>query len=199
MYAALGTRPDLMHPVMTLSQYSSCPTESHLIAAKRVLRYVAHTITWKLFYPRKSPSSLIGYSDSSYASCPDDRRSITGNIFQLNGCTITWASQKQRSVAVSSTEAEYMALSLTARQAIWLSSGLTEIGFPLIPNILCDNQGSISLSKDPRMHKRSKHIDVHYHFTREKIDDGKISVSYIPTNLNIADMFTKALGKSQFM
>ena len=92
-----------------------------------------------------------------------------------------------------------MALSLTTRQAIWLLNGLTEIGFPLVPTLLCDNQGSIALSKDPRMHKRSKHIDVHYHFVREKIDEGKVSVSYIPSDQNLADMFIKALGKNQFM
>ena len=94
MYAALGTRPDLAFPVMVLSQYSSCPTEAHLTAAKRVLRYIAHTIKWKLFYPRKASLSLVGYSDSSYASCPDDRRSFMGNVFLLNDCVITWTSQK---------------------------------------------------------------------------------------------------------
>ena len=97
------------------------------------------------------------------------------------------------------TEAEYMALSLTARQAIWLTNGLTEIGFPLVPTLLCDNQGSIDLSKDSRMHKQSKHIDVHYHFIRETIEKNKVSVSYIPSNLNIADIFTKLLGKPQFL
>jgi len=199
MYAALGTRPDLTYPVMVLSQYSSCPTETHLTAAKRVLRYIAHTLHWKLFYPCKASPSLVGYCDSSYASCPDDRRSFMGNTFLLNGCTITWASQKQKSVAVSTTEAEYMALSVSTRQAIWLSNGLAELGFPMIPHIFCDNQGGITLSKDPRMHKRSKHIDVHYHFVREKVDEEKVNISYIPSEKNVADMFTKSLGKNKFI
>ena len=92
-----------------------------------------------------------------------------------------------------------MALSITARQAIWLSNGLTELGFPLVPHIFCDNQGSMTLAKDPRMHKRSKHIDVHYHFVREKIDEEKVTISYVPSEENIADMFTKSLAKTQFL
>jgi len=92
-----------------------------------------------------------------------------------------------------------MALSVSTRQAIWLSNGLTELGFLLVPHIFCDNQGSLTLSKDPRMHKRSKHIDVHYHFVREKIDEEEVTVSYILSEMNIADMFTKTLGKTQFL
>ena len=199
MYAALGTRPDLAFPVMVLSQYSSCPTEAHLTAAKRVLRYLAHTINWKLFYPSKASPSLIGYADASYASCPDDRRSFMGNVFFLNDCAITWTSQKQKSVAVSTTEAEYMALSVATRQAIWLSNGLTEIGSPLVPHIFCDNQGSLSLSKNLEIHKRSKHIDMYYYFIREKVDENQVTISYIPSKDNTADIFTKALGKPEFL
>ena len=92
-----------------------------------------------------------------------------------------------------------MALSVATRQAIWLSNGLAELGFPLVPHIHCDNQGGISLSKDPQMHKRSKHIDVHYHFVREKVDEDKVTISYIPSEENIADIFTKSLDKTQLM
>ena len=156
-------------------------------------------IDWKLFYPCKSFPGLTGYSDASYASSPDDHKSFTGNIFQLNGCIITWTFQKQKSIAVSTTEAEYIALSVSTCQAIWLSNGLAELGFPLVPHIYCDNQGSICLSKDPQMHKRSKHIDVHYHFVREKVDEDKVTISYIPSEENIADIFIKLLGKIQFI
>ena len=121
------------------------------------------------------------------------------NTFLFNDCAITCTSQKQKSVAVSTTEAEYMALSVSACQAIWLSNGLTELSFPLVSHIFCDNQGSLALSKDPRMHQRSKHIDVHYHFIHEKIDEDKVTVSYISSEMNIADIFTKTLAKPQFL
>ena len=100
---------------------------------------------------------------------------------------------------MSTTEAEYMALSVSTRQAIWLSNSLSEIGLPLVLHIYCDNQGSLTLAKDPQMHKRSKHIDVHYHFVREKVDEDKVTISYIPSKENIADIFTKLLLKAQFI
>lgn len=123
MYASIRTRPDLTHAVTFLSQFSSCPTEVHLKAAKRVLRYLNGTKDYKLHFPCGQKLDLNGYSDSSYASNLTDRKSLSGYIFQLGGSPISWRSRKQKSVSVSTTEAEYMALSLTTRQLVWLRNG----------------------------------------------------------------------------
>lgn len=215
MYAVIGTRPDLAYTVTLLSQFSSNPTPEHLTAAKRVLRYIKGTINTCIFFSKGTPNAtntpkqllLTGYSDASYASCVDTRRSFSGYVFTLNNCTISWCSQKQRSVAVSSTESEYMALSLTARNAIWLRNALSELltsttkGVPsptgtlFEVSLLCDNQGSIALAHNPAQHKRSKHIDVHYHYTREKLEECFFSLSYVATGDNIADIFTKSLDR----
>lgn len=195
MYASIGTRPDLTHAVTFLSQFSSCPTEDHLRAAKRVLRYLNGTKHSKLTYPSGGKLQLDGFSDSSYASNLTDRKSFSGYIFRLGQCAISWRSRKQKSVAVSTTEAEYMALSLTTRQLVWLQNALKELNQECHYYIHADNTGSIELSRNPRIHDRSKHIDVHYHYTREQLELGTFELLYVPTENNLADILTKGLPK----
>jgi hypothetical protein len=199
MYAVIGTRPDLAYTVTTFSQFSSCPTKAHLAAVHRVLRYLKTTLDWSLFYAKTPPTALIGFSDASYASDIDDRRSFTGHCFMLGKALIFWHSYKQRSVATSTTEAEYMALSDTSRELIWLKNPIHEL--ELKPKFLFifrnDNNGSLSLIKNPVFHKRSKHIDVHFHFVRERYEDKLFELEYISTNENVVDLFTKGLDKGK--
>ncbi|KAH0609220.1 uncharacterized protein H6S33_001448 [Morchella sextelata] len=195
MYASIATRPDITHAVTALSQYSSCPTEDHLRAAKRTLRYLNGTKDWNLFYPKGNTRTLDGFSDSSYASDLDDRKSFSGYVFRLGKSAISWRSRKQKSVAVSTTEAEYMALSLAARQLVWIRNALLELQQQYQYFIHADNTGSIELCRNPRIHDRSKHIDVHYHYTREQLEAGTFEILYVPTEDNVADIMTKGLPK----
>ncbi|KAH0607014.1 uncharacterized protein H6S33_003002 [Morchella sextelata] len=195
MYASIATRPDITHAVTALSQYSSCPTEDHLRAAKRTLRYLNGTKDWNLFYPKGNTRTLDGFSDSSYASDLDDRKSFSGYVFRLGKSAISWRSRKQKSVAVSTTEAEYMALSLAARQLVWIRNALHELQQQYQYFIHADNTGSIELCRNPRIHDQSKHIDVHYHYTREQLEAGTFEILYVPTEDNVADIMTKGLPK----
>ena len=195
MYAVVGSRPDLAHTITLLSQFNSCPTAEHLRAVKHTLRYLSGTRNMKLHYPSKSPLVLEGFSDASYASCPNTRRSFSGNIFRIGNSTITWKSQKQKSVATSTTEAEYMALSLAARQMVWLKNALKELRIEVSCALRCDNTGSIDIAENPKINERTKHIDVAYHYTRERLIDHEFSLLYVESTHNLADLLTKPLGK----
>ena len=149
---------------------------------------------------------LMCYSDASYGSSLDDRRSYSGYIILLGGAAVSWCSQKQRSVAVSTTEAEYMALSLTSRQLVWIKQGLDQLRQSVkysvtskegaeVDYLLGDNQGSLEFAKNPHINHRSKHIDIHHHFVRERLEAGDFSIVYIPTADNLADILTKHLPK----
>jgi hypothetical protein len=195
MYAVTGSRPDLAYTITFLSQFNSCPNNTHLQAAKRVLRYLNGTKDWVLFYPAKQPLVLEGFADASYANDLDTRRSVSGYLFTFGNCAISWKSSKQKSVALSTTEAEYMALSLTARQLIWLKLAAKELRLSIQLALRCDNNGSIELARHPKLNERSKHIDTHYHFTREHLEKKSFELFYVPSADNLADICTKALGK----
>jgi hypothetical protein len=195
MYLVTGTRPDLAHTVSFLSQFSAHPLPTHHTAVKRVFRYINTTRHFKLTYPRNGTLELIGYSDASYANCLDTRRSYSGYVFYLGNCAISWMSKKQQSVAVSTTEAEYMALSLAARQAIWYMHGFQQLKLTIPIHIRCDNQSGIKLAENPILHQRSKHIDVHYHYTREQLLAGNFTLDYVPSSENMADIMTKGLTR----
>ena len=137
MYAVTGTRPDLAHTISLLSQFNSCPNETHLKAAKHVLRYLNRTKDWTLFYPssKQLPSSeqlyLEGFADADFATCLDTRRSISGYIFRLGRATISWRSRKQVIVTTSTTESEYIALSLACQQLLWIQKAFADFKMPV--------------------------------------------------------------------
>ncbi|KAI0993459.1 hypothetical protein K3495_g14725 [Podosphaera aphanis] len=195
MYACVATRPDLAHAVTLLSQFSSCPSNSHLVAAKRVLRYLKGTADWNLYYPRKNEFTLRGFTDSSYGNFIDDRKSCSGYIFRLGEATISWSSKKQKTVALSTTEAEYIAMSDAACYMIWVKNALSELNQPYKPIMHADSNGGIDLSRNHRISQRSKHIDIRYHFIRSHVDS-TFSLGYIPSNNNLADLLPKQLPKS---
>ena len=199
-YAAGGTRPDIAYVVSTVVKYCHQPSDMHMTAAKRILRYLKQTKDLNLTYVENSPEAIVGYSDADWAGDVQDRRSTSGNVFLLGGGAITWSSRKQSSVALSTVEAEYMALSVATQEAIWLQHlqeelGVTNTGPTLIYE---DNQGAISMVKNPVFHKRTRHVQIRYHFVREAVEQGTITLEYCRTDDMLADSFTKALARDQF-
>jgi hypothetical protein len=199
LYIMLGTRPDIAYAVTKLSQFSANPSQEHLDKALYICRYLAGTANYALVFDGPSNRGLIAYTDSDWAADPIKRRSVTGYFFKLANGIISWQSRSQKTVALSSTEAEYMALSDCSRQAVWMKSVYSELGMPLGPIPICgDNQGSIFISSNPVQERRSKHIDIRYHYVRECIEEGRIEMFFIDGSQNPADMFTKNLGQAKF-
>ena len=198
MYVAIGTRPDITHAVNSLSQFNGCHRKVHWIAAKRILRYLKGTIDLKLVY-RKDNENLRGYVDADWGNCIVDRRFYTGSTFILSGAAISWESRKQRTVALSSIEAEYMSITDAAKEAIHLTKFLNELGFSQLANaeLFNDNQGAGKLAENPIFHSRSKHIDIRHHFIRDVLATQPLKLSYLPTEKMIADVLTKPLMASK--
>ncbi|KAE8180027.1 hypothetical protein CF336_g9438, partial [Tilletia laevis] len=197
-YLAQGTRPDLAFAVSTLGKFSSDPTEEHMEAAKRVLRYIRGTAGAKLtFGGDRSEEEVEGYVDADWAADRDDRRSTSGFVYTMAGGAVSWGSRKQGAVALSTAEAEYVAAGVAGREALLLSGALAAAGKELgTVTINCDNQAAIQLVKNPGSHHdRSKHIDIVHHWIRDKAQQGAFAFQYVPTDLNPADAFTKALGQ----
>ena len=200
MYAMLGTRPNIAYAVSKVSQFSMNPNSTHWIAVKRIFRYLAGTPNRGLYYG--VTGTATGFTDADWGGS-DDRKSIGGYTFLLNGSTISWNSKKQSTVALSSTEAEYMALTQAVKESIWLQVLLSDLGAGRHQeeerNINIDNQGALALARNPEFHARKKHIDIQYHFVREHAETGKIRLTYCPTTDMTADIFTKALPQPAFI
>ncbi|CAH2104034.1 unnamed protein product [Euphydryas editha] len=199
MYLSVLTRPDISFSISFLSQFNTCYNETHWKHLKRLLRYLKKTKKYGLVY-RKDDTNLHGFVDADWASCTIDRRSYTGYSFILAGCVISYESKKQRTVALSSTEAEYMALSEACKEAIYLKNLMYEMceldsKIPLC--LYSDNQSCIKLTANPLFHKRTKHIDIRHHFIRECIKNNKINVEYISSSNMPADILTKSLCTSK--
>jgi hypothetical protein len=200
LYIMLGTRPDIAYAVTKLSQCAANPSQEHLDKARYILRYLAGTADYALVFDGASNKGLIAYTDSDYAGDPIKRRSITGYFFKLANGIISWQSRAQKTIALSSTEAEYMALSDCSRQAVWIKNIQTELGFKdSITPICADNEGGIFIANNPVQERRTKHIDVKYHHVRDLIEEKRIEIFWVPTDDNPADMFTKNLGHIKFL
>ena len=208
MYAMLGTRPDLAFAVGLLTRFNSNPGQRHVGALKRVLRYLKASIHFQLTYGRESSWSsgsnasllaVLGHCDSDWGSSIDDRRSVAGTVFTVAGGAVTWQAQRQKSVALSTVEAEYMAACQAAKDAVWLRAFLVGLGLNASAptTIRCDSQGAIALTKNPEHHQRSKHIDMRYHFVRDQVTDGVITLDYTSTSDLVADQLTKPLSRDK--
>ncbi|CAK9800955.1 Retrovirus-related Pol polyprotein from transposon TNT 1-94 [Anthophora plagiata] len=197
MYLAVATRPDIAHAVSVLSRFNENYGKPHWNAAKRVLRYLKGTVEYGLVFERDK-QDLTGFVDSDWANDMDDRVSYTGYIFKLAGAAISWESRKQKTIALSSTEAEYMALTEAAKEATYWKNFFAELGLrkgsegPI--TVYCDNQGAQKLMRNPVFHARTKHIDIKHHYVREAHQNGIIDVEYLPTNEMPADILTKSLS-----
>eukprot|EP00731_Ephydatia_muelleri_P012155 Em0006g1049a len=200
LYAAIATRPDIAQAVGAVSKFNSCPTETHLTGVKRILRYLKGTINLGLNFEKTADSSIIGFSDADWAGDLDNRHSTSGNLFVMSGGTISWLSKKQPVVALSTTEAEYVALGAATQEVVWLRRLLSDIkASPKMPTIISeDNQGTIAIARNPVYHARTKHIDIKYHYVREALMDGVIDLVYCPTQQMTADILTKPLSRDQF-
>ncbi|XP_058742222.1 secreted RxLR effector protein 161-like [Vicia villosa] len=192
-----------MHAVSLISRYMENPKESHLLAAKRILRYLRGTTNFGIVYKKGENADLIGYTDSDYAGDIDDRKSTSGYVFILGSGAISWSSKKQEIVTLSTTEAEYVAATTCACQAFWLKRILEGLNFGQerevdATAIYCDNSSAIKLSKNLVLHGRSKHIDVKFHFIRNLAKDGVIELHYCKSEDQIADIMTKPLKVASF-
>ena len=202
IYLMSCTRPDLGYIVSKLSQYMQKPTHAHLNLCKFVLKYLKGSKDYCLKF-RKSydEMNLIGHCDSDWGGT-EDRRSVSGYCFLLNsdGPLISWKSKKQPTVALSSCEAEYCSITFCVQEAKFLSYLMSDMMCTkILPvNVHVDNQGAIMLAKNPVQHQRSKHIDIKYHFIRSEVESGSIVLNYIPTDQDIADLFTKPVSKIKF-
>jgi hypothetical protein len=197
----VNTRPDICFAVNTLSQFMVESRRVHWVAAKHVLRYLCGAVDYGLDYHRGDGVRLVGYTDSDWAGCVSDRKSTSGCCFGLVSAVVSWFSWKQKSVALSSAEAKYMAASQASCEALWLRKMLIGLfGVQLRPTMIyCDNQSCIKLSENPVFHDQSKHIKIRYHFIRDYVQRGAVELHYISTEEQVADILTKALSMGKFV
>lgn len=201
MYAMIGTRPDLCSSISFLSRYQTCASNELWICLKRILRYIKGSIDLKLIYNKSVSDTLItGFADADWGSDRIDRRSTSGFCFLIYGNLVAWSSKKQATVAMSSCEAEYVALSQCISEACWLRNMLTElkINNNIIVIIYEDNQSAIKACNSYEQLKRMKHLDIKYHFIRDKVQSGIIKVEYVYTKEQMADILTKPLNRHSF-
>lgn len=199
MYLMLASRPDLCYAISYLSRFQEKATDLHFKHLKRVVRYVKQTSNVILEYHRDTKTPLTGYVDADWANDTTDRKSTSGYVFQVFGNPISWSSKKQMIIAKSTCEAEYVALSEACGEGIWLSKVITDLGIdPQLPfTIYEDNAGAIFMAQNPET-KRSKHIDVKYHWIRQQLWDKKIKLEHVASTNQIADMMTKPLSRILF-
>jgi len=164
----------------------------HLAAANTVLRYLKGTAWLSLTY--SSAAAMVGYSDADYAGDLDTRRSTTGYVFTFNGAAVSWKSKRQPSVAHSTTESEYIAAATAAKEAVWLSRLIKDLtGTAAQMRMRCDDQSALVIMHDPVSSPKTKHIDIAYHFVREKVADKQLLLEHVPTKKMAADILTKPL------
>ena len=199
MYLSSCSRPDIAYAVGKLARFMSAPTQEHYRAALRVVRYVAGTVSHGVVYGGQE-KGFEGYGDSDWAGDVVSRRSTTGFVFLLNGGAVSWRSKLQSSVAKSSVEAEYMAASDAVAEALWMRTLLADFGLTDVKvQMWGDNEGALSMMRNQRVSNRTKHIDVRYHFVRERVESGEIVYGQVPSAANRADGLTKAVDEAKFV
>jgi len=199
LYLMLGTRPDIAFAVTKLAQFAARPSKEHLDKALYICRYLKGTSNYCLTYDGTTGKGMIACTDSDWAA-DNSRRSQSGYFLKMAGGAISWTSRAQKTIALSSTEAEYMALSDCSRQVVWMHTLMGELGYHLRPVPICgDNQGSIFIASNPVTEKRSKHIDIRYHYIREVVERKLVEVFFIDGDKNPADLLTKNLGSVKFL
>ncbi|GJR16265.1 putative RNA-directed DNA polymerase [Tanacetum coccineum] len=201
MYAMTCTRPDVSFTLSMVSRHQQNPGEGHWTAVKNILKYLRNTKDRFLVYGGEKELRLTGYCDAGWQTDKDDSRSQFGWTFLLNRGAVTWKSSKQDTVADSTCESEYIAACEASKEAIWMKNFIGDLGVvPTVQDpieIFCDNESAVALTKEPKDHGKSKHIDRKYHFVRSKVAEGHVIVKDIRSEDNPADPFTKALAKSK--
>ena len=196
MYLAVGSHPDIAFTVTDLRKFVQNPGPKHITALKQVCRYLQGTLDNGITYS-KSKGDLIPYTDSDWGEDREDRRSISGYVCTYAGGAITWSSKKQPTVALSTMEAEYLALAHSSKEALWLRALLSDLGLPPSgpTTLYTDNQSAIAFAHDSQFHARSKHIDIRHHFVRERVESKDIAIVHCSSEDNSADLFTKPLAR----
>ncbi|GJW53247.1 retrovirus-related pol polyprotein from transposon TNT 1-94 [Tanacetum coccineum] len=196
MYLA-SSRPDLVFAVCMYARYQAQPTKKHLYAVKRIFLYLKGTINMGLWYSKDTGIALTTYAD--YAGCQDSRHNTSGSAQLLGDKLASWSSKKQKSTAISSTEAEYITLSGCCAQILWMRLQQTNYGFKFNKiHLYCDNMSAIALCSNNVQHSTSKHIDVRYHFIKEQVENGVVELYFVRTEYQLVDIFTKALPRERF-
>lgn len=193
------TRPEVTYSVHRASQFMHAPTTDNWVLVKRILRYLKGTSNYGLFFSKSLNTHLNVYTDADWASCVDDRKSTSGYAIFMGKNLVSWSSKKQQTVAKSSTEAEYRAIGLAVTELTWIQSLLQDIGCmsSTVPNLWCDNIGANYLTANPVFHARSKHLEVDFHFVRDKVQKNEVCVQYICSKDQLADILTKPLTKAR--
>lgn len=205
LFLSTTTRPDISYSVAVISRYLENPSKIHIEAAKRIVKYLKGTQNYGLIYERKKREEkheLMAYSDADYAGDVNSRKSTSGYVLLVDNCLVIWGTERQRSVSLSTTESEYIAVCTTVKEMVWMRFFLSEIfgkdeEFKKF-TLHVDNQSAIRLIRNPEFHKRSKHIDVRFQFIREKFKEGFFDLEYVETSKQRADMFMKSLTKDKF-
>nr|AAT01387.1 putative polyprotein [Oryza sativa Japonica Group]AAT44170.1 putative polyprotein [Oryza sativa Japonica Group] len=198
MYAMVCSRLDLSHAMSLVSRYMANPGKEHWKAIQWIFRYLRDTANACLKFGRTN-KGLIGYVDSDFAADLDKRRSLTGYVFTIGSCAVSWKATLRHVVAQSTTEAEYMAIAEACKESVWLKGLFAELcGVYSCINLFCDSQSAICLTKDQMFHERTKHIDIKYHYVRDVVAQGKLKVCKISTHDNPVDMMTKHVPVAKF-
>ncbi|CAL9026178.1 unnamed protein product [Prunus brigantina] len=194
LFYLTASRPDISFSVGVCARFQSDPKESHLFAVKRIIKYVSGTIGFGLWYTYDTCVNLVGYSDVDWAGCSDDRKSTSGGVFYVGNNLVAWHSKKQNSVSLSTAEAEYVAAGSCCTQLLWMRQMLEDYGLAQSCFLIyCDNMSAIDISKNPVQHSRTKHIDIRHHFIRDLVEDKILSLEFVPSEKQLADILTKAL------
>jgi hypothetical protein len=197
MYAMLCMCPDVSYALSAISRYQSNFGDAHWTIVKNILNYLRRTKEAFIVFGGEEELVVKGYNDASFQTEANDSKSQSGFVFYLNGGAVSWKSSKQNTVADSTTEAEYIATSEAAKEAVWIRNFVSELG--VVPsasnpmNLYCDNSGATAQAKEPRAHKRAKHVLQCYHLIREIIGQGVVKVCKVHTDHNVADPLMKPL------
>jgi hypothetical protein len=201
MYIMVCTRPDISNAVGEVSKFCENFGEEHWNAALKILKYLKTTKTLSLLFDGNTKQAMVAYADASWACDQDSGRSVTGYVVMVNGTSVSWKSQRQPTVAMSSTEAEYMALFAVTQEVIWMRRLLNQVD-PSKPSqvseptvVYQDNKSTILLASNPSQHARTKHINTKFHFVRDQVNEATIKIEYKSTEDMVADILTKAVSR----
>ncbi|KAJ9544841.1 hypothetical protein OSB04_024548 [Centaurea solstitialis] len=194
-----ASRPDIMFATCFCARFQANPKESHMMAVKRILRYLKGIPNRGLWYPKESGFELVAFSDADHGGCQLDRKSTSGHVQFLGDKLVSWGSKKQHCVSTSTAEAEYIAAASCCSQVLWMRTQLRDYGYNFnhIP-IYCDSKSAIAITCNPVQHTRTKHIDIRYHFIKDHVERGTIELYFVNTEYQLADLFTKPLDEKRF-
>eukprot|EP00253_Pinus_taeda_P020694 PITA_20694 len=195
-----ATRPDIIHAVGIVGRFQANPKEAHLQAVKRIFKYLQGTQNYGLWYPRDADLTLHAYTDADWVGSVDERKGTSGGAFFMGSRLVSWFSKKHSSIALSTSEAEYVAAASCCTQLLWMMQTLQDFQITCTPpiSIFYDNTSAINISKNPVMHSKTKHIPIKYHFLREQVFEKKVKLEYVSSKEQVADILTKPLPRETF-